>query len=69
MRMGMALLAAYLRDREGYTLLNEYLGQRVFVDQPFDTVTPDPSDAKGFDSFMTRYRAGLALERLAASVS
>ena len=63
---GMAVLAAYRRDRDSYPSLEKYLGQRVFVDQPFDTFSADPSDVKGFDAFMSRYRKGLELERVAA---
>ncbi len=65
---GMALLAAYLRDHEGYSSLDDYLATKVFADGSFETVTADPVEVEGFDSFMARYRRGLPVERQAADL-
>ena len=61
---GMALLAAYMREG-AHESLNAYLAEKVFKSSNFETLTPDPSEVEGFDSFMARYRQGLAVERLA----
>jgi sugar (pentulose or hexulose) kinase len=65
---GMALLAAYLREQGDYESLNEYLVKKVFIGNTFDTITADPSEVEGFESFMTRYRRGLSVEGLAVEL-
>ncbi len=65
---GMALLAAYHRDRADYGSLNEYLDLKVFADTPFETVTAEAAQVDGFTKFMTRYRQGLPVERRAVEV-
>ncbi|WP_297109829.1 xylulokinase [Tessaracoccus sp.] len=60
---GMALLAQYLRIGEGS--LAEWLAGAVFADADVVTLEPAQTDVEGFDRFMTRYRAGLAIERAA----
>ncbi|HJE52334.1 MAG TPA: ATPase [Tessaracoccus flavescens] len=60
---GMALLAAFL-DVEGQSLA-DWLGSEVFAGAEVDTVQPDAADVEGFNQFMERYRAGLAIERAA----
>lgn len=60
---GIAVLAAYMRDREPGRDLGEYLATEVFAGSPLATVEPDPTDVAGFDAFMTRWNAGLAVER------
>jgi len=62
---GMALLAAYMRDRHSHQSLDAYLAQVVFSDNAFETITPNPTEVKGFDSFLARYKQGLTLERQA----
>ena len=59
----MALLAAFL-DVEGQSLA-DWLGSEVFAGAEVDTVQPDAADVEGFNQFMERYRAGLAIERAA----
>ncbi|MFT3888027.1 MAG: FGGY-family carbohydrate kinase [Arachnia sp.] len=60
---GMALLAQYLRAGEGS--LAEWLAAEVFAGADVVTVAPDAADVEGFNRFMERYRAGLAVERAA----
>ena len=62
---GIAVLAAFLRDREGDQSLADYLGSRVFEGVELVTLEPDDADADGFDAFLERYVAGLAVERAA----
>ena len=49
---------------EGETL-DDYLNNRVFAGQSGSTMEPDADDVKGFDEFIERYKAGLAVERAA----
>ncbi len=60
---GIALLAAYLvRKQEGETL-EDYLENKVFAGSKGESVSPDPQDVKGFETFLERYRSGLSAER------
>nr|WP_220489170.1 FGGY-family carbohydrate kinase [Tessaracoccus sp. MC1679] len=60
---GMALLAAFQRSGEGP--LADWLASSVFGGAEIETEQPVPADVEGFDVFMERYRAGLAIERAA----
>jgi len=62
---GAALLAAFALRRRGGESLEKYLAERVFAGKPGSRVEPDPKDAEGFNRFMGRYAAGLAIERAA----
>lgn len=62
---GMALLAAFLGS--GSDSLADWLGSEVFAGAEVETMEPNPSDVAGFDQFMERYRAGLAIEQAAVS--
>ncbi len=62
---GMALLAAYLVDRDPGESLEEYLAKRVFAGVTGSTVAPDSADVAGFDAYIGRYKALLAVERTA----
>ena len=64
---GMALLAAYMRDN-GESALAEFLSERVFKDMEKRTVCPDEEGVKGFNEYMTRFKAGLESERKAGEV-
>lgn len=64
---GMAVLAAYMINNQGYTL-PDYLTNRVFADSAAVTVAPDAADISGFKAFMQRYEAGLEVERTAVKV-
>lgn len=61
---GIAILAAYMADGAGLSL-EDYLSTKVFANQKALTINPDPKDVVGFDAFMIRYKAGLAIERAA----
>jgi hypothetical protein len=59
----MAVLADYLWHPE--TPLADYLDERVFADAQSTTEQPDPVDVAGFESFFTRFIAGLPIEKAA----
>ncbi len=62
---GIALLAAYMANRENGESLEDFLKQKVFAGKIGSSVAPDPSDVAGFNEFMKRYTGGLAIERAA----
>lgn len=62
---GVALLAAYRKNKAEGETLPEYLNQRVFADAKGTSMDPDAADVAGFEEFMKRYKAGLAVERAA----
>ena len=62
---GMALLAAYLVEKEPGQSLENYLDSQVFAGQKVVTLEPQKQDMEGFEQFMRQYRAGLAVERQA----
>ncbi|GAA4166624.1 FGGY-family carbohydrate kinase [Gryllotalpicola daejeonensis] len=65
---GIALLAAYL-DAAAELSLADFLEQRVFAAQDANEVDPDPAEVAGFETFLERFRAGLAIERAAVEAS
>ena len=62
---GMALLAAYMINKNDGETLDDYLNNKVFAGQTGSTLEPEAEDVKGFDEFIERYKAGLAVERAA----
>ncbi|WP_028048552.1 xylulokinase [Cellulomonas sp. URHD0024] len=64
---GIAVLAAYLGAAAEQDL-STYLSDRVFGDAVAVTEVPDDGDVHGFDIFLERYSAGLAVERAAVEV-
>lgn len=60
---GMALLASFLKVDGGS--LADWLASSIFASAEVETSEPDPADVAGFDQFMERYRAGLAVEQAA----
>ncbi|MDX5317836.1 MAG: ATPase, partial [Actinomycetes bacterium] len=60
---GIAVLAAFMRERTDGQSLGDYLAAEVFAGASLETVDPEPADAAGFDGFMARWTAGLAVER------
>lgn len=62
---GIALLAAYMKDKKERETLDEYLSERVFTGQKGSTLAPDPADVAGFDEFIRAYEAGLPMEKAA----
>ncbi|HEX2858447.1 MAG TPA: FGGY-family carbohydrate kinase [Propionibacteriaceae bacterium] len=66
---GIAVLAAFTRDRAGAASLGDYLTGTVFAGARLETVQPDRGDVEGFDRFMERFTRGLAIERAAVDHS
>jgi sugar (pentulose or hexulose) kinase len=62
---GIALLAAFMLRKSKDETLEEYLKTKVFSDKSGSTISPDPQDVEGFETFMKRYKMGLAIERAA----
>ncbi len=62
---GIALLAAYSRDRADGQTLADYLATTVFADAQLETVQPDPADVAGFATYVERFRAALPVEQAA----
>lgn len=63
---GMALLAAYMLKREG--TLGEFLYKNVFATAKSATLAPEKADVDGFNAYLKRFRAGIALEEQAARI-
>ena len=62
---GIALLAAYMIDKEADEKLEDYLEKRIFEELSGETVIPYAEEVEGFRVFMERYKAGLAIEKSA----
>jgi len=64
---GMAVLAAFRRAVAGGAApeLGRYLDESVFAGAAATVADPDPADVAGFAAYLTRYRAGLAVEAAA----
>ena len=62
---GMALLAAFMQRREAGESLEAYLNRRVFAGATGVTLEPDPADVEGFNEYIRRFNALLAVERSA----
>lgn len=62
---GIALLASYMVKKEENETLEAYLHDKVFAGETSTTITPNPEDVVGFETFMKRYKQGLAIERAA----
>lgn len=62
---GIALLAAYMREKGDNESLENYLAQKVFAQIQSEQIAPNARDREGFETFLSRYKAGLAIERAA----
>lgn len=65
---GIALLAAYLRQKNGAETLENYLSEKVFATEKSLVIAPNPQDVAGFSAFMERYKRGLGIERAAVEL-
>ena len=64
---GIALLAAYMADKEDGETLDAYLNNKIFAGEKGETMNPDPADVEGFDQFIELYKAGLPIEAAAVA--
>ena len=62
---GIALLAAYMVQKEEGETLEAFLDKKVFAGEEGTTLAPDAKDVEGFNEFIKRYNAGLPIERAA----
>lgn len=62
---GMALLAAYMLEKQDDESLEEYLANRVFANVKSDIQYPQEADQLGFARFIEDYKKGLAAEKAA----
>lgn len=62
---GIALLAAYMKNKKEKQPLEDFLNENVFGDMIGECVLPDKRDADGFEKYIARYKSGLAIERAA----
>lgn len=65
---GIALLASYMRSKEGNETLDDYLAHKVFTGAEAIKIKPDLKDVEGFDAFIKRYTEGLSVERAAVEI-
>jgi len=65
---GIALLATYMQQKESGESLDVFLDEKVFAGEKGSTVFPIQSDVDGFAAFMTRYKAGLEIEKTAVEM-
>ena len=62
---GIAVLAAYLIGKSSDEKLGDYLNKNIFADQKGSKLSADAEDVAGFNAFMDKYKAGLAIEHAA----
>lgn len=62
---GIAVLASYMVNKKTGEGLAKFLNEKVFAGQKAEKLSPKEKDVKGFEAFMKRYHAGLAVERAA----
>ena len=62
---GLALLAAYMAEKQNGQTLEDYLQTRVFAGQEGSCIAPDEADKAGFAKFITAFTAGLSVEKAA----
>lgn len=65
---GIALLAAYLREKSENESLAQYLNTHIFANDSGTCLSPNAEDIARFEHFLARYKNGLPVEKLAAEV-
>ena len=63
---GIALLAAYMAEKNDGETLRQFLAERVFADMKGSRVSPKQEDIDGMNNYMKLFREGLEAERAAA---
>ena len=59
---GMAVLAAFMEEKEENETLTSYLAEKIFAGQTGTTIAPNPEDVAGFDAFIKKYVSCLPAE-------
>ena len=62
---GIAVLANYMMKKGADESLSDYLNHKVFAGEESVRMEPDAADVAGFETFIERYKNGLAIERAA----
>ena len=62
---GMAILAAFMKNKQPGQTLEAYLRDSVFRDAGGMTVNPERAAVVGFQAYLSRYKKGLPVERAA----
>ena len=62
---GMALLASYMLDKAEGESLQDYLSEKVFAGNKGTSMDPVKADVEGFETFIERYKKGVAIEQAA----
>ncbi|MEY8337622.1 FGGY-family carbohydrate kinase [Lachnospiraceae bacterium 62-35] len=62
---GIALLAAYMKNKKEGGSLADFLDNQVFAGAAAIVMDPDEADMKGYDAFIENYKKGFAVERAA----
>ena len=60
---GMAVLAAFMEEKEENETLTSYLAEKIFAGQTGTTIAPNLEDVAGFDAFIKKYVSCLPAER------
>jgi hypothetical protein len=61
----MAILASFVKNKFCCETLEEYLDRHVFANVKSTAINPDDKDIIGFESYMTKYKMLLKVERTA----
>lgn len=64
---GMAVLAAYMINKQEGEELEEYLNNKVFIGQESVIAKPDPEDVNGYDEFIENYKAAVSVQQAAVN--
>ena len=64
---GMAVLAAYLVNKNEGESLEDYLASKVFADAKGESVDPNPEDVKGFAAYINRFKSAISAEQAAVA--
>lgn len=62
---GMAVLAAFMTEKQDEETLPDYLSNRIFAGQTGTTIAPKAEDVAGFDAYVERYKSALVAEKAA----
>jgi len=65
---GIAILAAFMKQKEENEKLETYLTNRVFANASIENIKPDPEEVLAFEKFIETYRKGIELQRVAVDV-
>ncbi len=65
---GMAILAAYMAERDEGESLEDFLSGKIYGEIPCETVMPEEEECRKFNQYMKNYKRGLEAERAAANI-